>query len=54
MLVGLQRFGSIRTFSPDSTTLLFGGLSMWIDGVAVVNVDFVVALVVVVAAKVDS
>jgi hypothetical protein len=29
--------------------MLFGGLSMWIDGVAVVKVDFVVALVVVVA-----
>ncbi|KEH29386.1 transmembrane protein, putative [Medicago truncatula] len=51
--VGLQRLGSIRSFSSDSTTLLSGGLSMWIDGVAVVKVNFVVALVVVVA-KVDS
>jgi len=44
---------SIRTFSPGSTTLLFGGLSMWIDGVVVVKVDFVVVLVLVVVAKVD-
>jgi len=33
--------------------LLSGGLSMWIDGVADVKVDFAVALVVVVA-KVNS
>ena len=52
--VGLQRLGSIRTFSFGLTTLLSGGLSIWIDGVAVVKVDFVVALVVVVVAKVDS
>jgi len=49
--VGLQWLGSIRTFSPGSTTLLSGGLSMWIDGAAVVKVGFVVALVTV--AKVD-
>jgi hypothetical protein len=46
--VSLQRLGSIITFSFGLTTMLFGGLSMWIDGVAVVKVDFVVALVVVV------
>lgn len=52
---GLQQLGSIRTFSSSLTTLLSGGLSMWIDGVAAVKVDFVVALdVVVVVAKVDS
>ena len=35
--------------------LLYGGLPMWIDGVAAVKVDSVVALViVVVVAKVDS
>jgi hypothetical protein len=49
--MGLQWLGSIRTFSPGSTTLLSRGLSMWIDGVAVVKVGFVVALVVV--AKVE-
>jgi len=38
--------GSIRTFSSSSTTLLSGGLLMWIDGVVAVKVDFVVALVV--------
>ncbi|AES86721.1 transmembrane protein, putative [Medicago truncatula] len=48
-----QRLGSIRTFSSGSTILLSGGLSTWIDGVAAMKVDFVVALVVVVA-KVDS
>jgi len=47
--VGLQWLGSIRTFLFGSTTLLYDGLSMWIDGVAAVKVDFVVALVVVVA-----
>jgi len=52
--VGLQRLGLIRTFSSSSTTLLSGGLSMWIDGVAALKVDFVGALVVVVVAKVDS
>lgn len=52
--MGLQRLGSIRTFSSGSTTLLSGGLSMWIDGVAVVKVNFVVARVVVVVAKVNS
>jgi len=53
--VGLQRLSSIRTFSFGSTTLLSRGLSMWIDGVATVKVDFVVGLVVVVVvAKVDS
>jgi len=53
--MGLQRLGSIRTFSSGSTTLLYGGLSMWIDGVAAVKVGFVIALdVVVAAAKVDS
>jgi len=51
VLVGLQRLGSIKTFSSGLTSLLSGGLSMWNVGVAVVNVDFVVALVVV---KVDS
>lgn len=51
--MGLQRLGSIITISSGSTTLLSGGLSMWIDGVAAVKVNFVVALVVVVA-KVDS
>jgi len=50
--VGLQQLGSIGTLSSSSTTLLSSGLSMWIDGVAVVKVDFVVALDVVVA-KVD-
>jgi len=44
---------SIITFSSGSTTLLYGGLSTWIDSVAAMKVDFVVALVVVVA-KVDS
>jgi len=34
--VGLQQLGSIITFSSDTTTLLSGGFSMWIDGVAVV------------------
>lgn len=53
MLVSLQRFGSIRTFSSGYTTLLSGGLSMWIDGIGAVKVDFIVALDVVVA-KVDS
>jgi hypothetical protein len=53
--VGLQRLSSIKTFSSGSTTLLSGGLSMWIDGVDVVKVDFIVApVVVVVVAKVDS
>jgi hypothetical protein len=48
-------FGGVRRCrSSGSTTLLFGGLSMWIDGVAAVKVDFVAALVVVVVAKVDS
>jgi len=51
--MGLQRLGSIRTFSPGSTTLLFGGLSMWIDGFVAAKVNFVVALIVVVA-KVNS
>jgi len=32
--VGLQQLGSIITFSSDTTTLLSGGFSMWIDGVA--------------------
>jgi len=36
-----QRLGSIRTFSISSTALLSGGLSMWIDGVAAMKVDFV-------------
>jgi len=48
-----RRLGSIRIFSFGSTTLLYGGLSVWIDGIAAMKVDFVVALVVVVA-KVDS
>lgn len=54
MSVDPQRLGSIRTFSSGSTILLSGGLSTWIDGVAAMKVDFVVALVVVVVAKVDS
>jgi len=52
--VVLQWLGSIRTFSSGSTTLLSDGLSMSINGVAAVKVDFVVGLVVVVVAKVDS
>ena len=52
--MGLQQLGLIRTFSSSSTTLLSGGLSMWINGVAAMNVDFVVALVIVVVAKVNS
>lgn len=46
--------GWVRSEPSHLVRLLYlsGGLSMWIDGVATVKVDFVVALVVV--AKVDS
>ncbi|RHN69193.1 hypothetical protein MtrunA17_Chr3g0122061 [Medicago truncatula] len=42
--VGPQRLGSIRTFSSGSTTLLSGGLSMWVDGVDAMKVTSIVVV----------